>query len=878
MKKNKFKYKMNNFKYLLLPLLLVSLSIIVPVETTTAQGNVSLGNIQSANVDNLSDAQVLNLYRQMQAQGLSIQEVGNLARARGMPPSEVSKLTSRLSRISSESDRDGTGEGSRGTRTGEDATLQFSGDSDLQPLEQEILISELERLVNERNEEDLLSQLDRILEEGFPVFGANLFSGSSMSFEPSLNIPTPRDYVFGSGDEVRIDIWGAAEAEYTLVVEPDGNIRIPNVGPVRVAGLSFEEARERILRNLKNIYSGLNLENPRDGNTYADVSLGNVRSVNVSMIGEVRQPGSYTVSSLATVFNMLYAAGGPNRSGSWRSIQVIRGDSVAVEFDLYDLIVNANQENNVRVTDNDIIRVQPYINRVRLNGEVKRPGLYELKEGETLADLMNFAGGFAENAYKERIVIERKTNIQRSLSDVKWPEGGDFVLRNGDEIEITTIIDRFENRVQIQGAVYQPGDYELTDGMTLMDLVNKAEGLQKDAFLGRGLILREKDNLRLSSIPFSLNDIINGNADDIKLAENDLVRISSIMDLRESFTVSISGAVNSPDQIEYMDGMTLEDAIYLADGFRNEAAAYRIDVARRIVDDTIRTKVNSIAEVFEFEVEENLDFDGNDNNFEIRPFDQIFVRTKPNYQEQLIVKVEGEVQFPGEYVLENRDARLSDIIEQAGGLSQYASAESASMQRILEISDNGQENEELTDNSAIFGQTEQISELNLENVENLAGIQSNEAESDTIYTPVGIRLDEALRDQKGINDLRLQEGDILRIPRQMQTVRVEGGVLSPVTMRHSPGRGLQNYIDASGGTTERGQRHRAYIVYANGEVDRVKRFLGIKSNPRVEPGSTIIVPEKPESRELTPQERISLASSIASTALLFITILDRVQN
>jgi protein involved in polysaccharide export with SLBB domain len=842
--------------------------LLLPAQEVSAQGNINFGNIQSVNVDNLSDGQILNFYRQMQAQGFSVQEVGNIARARGMPPSEVSKLMSRLSRISTGADRDGTGEESMSTRAGQGASLMFDEESDLPPLEQELLISELRRLVQERNEEELVQELDMILEEGFPVFGANLFSGASMSFEPSLNIPTPRDYIFGPGDEIRIDVWGAAEQEYTLVVEPDGNIRIPNVGPVRVASLEYTEARERILRNLKSIYSGLNLDNPSEGNTYADVALGNVRSVNVSMIGEVRQPGSYTVSSLATVFNMLYAAGGPNRSGSWRSIQIIRGDSVAVEFDLYDLIVHANQKDNVRVMDNDIIRVRPYLNRVRLNGEVKRPGMYELKDGETLSDLMEFAGGFAENAYKDRIVIRRKTNIERSLSDVKWPEGGDIELRNGDEIEITPIVDRYENRVRVEGAVYMPGDYELTDGMYLSDLIEKAEGVKENAYLERALLIREMDNMMLESIPFSVRDIIEGNAPDIELQSDDLVRISSIFDLRETFTIQVSGAVNSPDRFEFLEGMSLEDAIYLANGLRDEAAAYRVDVARRVVDADVRTKVNQIAEVYEFEIDENFRFSNGEGEFKLQPFDRVFVRTKPNYQRQLTVRIEGEVQFPGEYVLENRDSRLSDLIQQAGGLSQYAFTEEASMQRILNIRTRQLDDEELAERS------QQLAGLNLENV----NLDEFRTVNDTVYTPVGIRLDEALRNQNGVSDLRIQEGDIVIVPRQLQTVRVEGGVLSPVTMRYVPGRGLQNYIDAAGGTTDRGQRHRAYIVYANGEVDRVKRFLRIRSNPSVEAGSTIVVPEKPASRELTPQERISLASSIASTALLFITILDRVQN
>ena len=853
-----------NLSFLLFFFVVLSF-VLQPAQTHAQFGGVSFGNIQNLQVENLSDDELMNFYRQMQAQGLTVQEVGNIARARGMPSSEVSRLTSRLNRIATGRDRERDATVRSISRTGDEASLQFDP---MVPLEEELLISELRRLVQERDEEDLMRELDLILEEGFPVFGAKLFAGSSLSFEPSLNIPTPIDYVFGPDDEIRIDIWGAAEAEYRLMVNPDGNIRIPNIGPIQIGGLRYDEARDRIIRNLQSIYSGINLSDPSEGNTYADISLGDTRSINVSMIGEVRQPGSYTVSSLATVFNMLYAAGGPNRSGSWRNIQVIRGDEVVREFDLYDLIVHSNQSDNIRLNDQDIIRVSPYINRVRLNGEVKRPGLYEMKEGETLADLVEFSGGFAENAYKERIVLQRRSDVQRSISDVQWPEGGDIELRNGDEIEIKEITDRYENRVRIEGAVYREGDYELTESMMLTELLDKAEGVTQDAYMERGIIIRSMDNLMLESIAFSVRDIMEGYAEDIELKRDDLVRIASLFDMQETMTVRVSGAVNSPDRFEYLEGMTLEDAIYLASGLRDRAAAYRVEVARRVIDEDTRVKVNQIAEVYQFEIDKNYQFRDRDREFKLQPFDMVFVRTKPNYQRQLTVRIEGEVQFPGEYVLEHRDARLTDLIEQAGGLSQYAFPQGASMQRILEIQTTEVERDDLDE------RRQMLAALNLEDVD----LNRFETVNDTTYTPVGIRLGDALNSPRGTNDIRLQEGDVLRIPRQLETIRVEGGVLSPVTMRYVPGRGLQSYIDAAGGTTERGQRRRAYIVYANGEVDRVKSFLRIRSNPGVEPGATIIVPEKPESRELSPQERISLASSIASTALLFVTLMDRLRD
>lgn len=848
-------------------LLLICSVIVVSPQTSSAQvGGIGLGNIQNIDVNSLSDAQLRNFYTQFQNSGYTVQEVANIARARGMPPAQVQQLVTRLNQLQS-SDGSGSGSGAvDGSRSSAAGQLQYSN---LPPVEQELLVSELRRLVEERNEEEVLAELDLIIEEGFPIFGESIFTGASTSFEPSVDIPTPVDYVFGAGDEVEIQIWGAAEAQYSLEINPSGNIVVPNLGPIQVSGLEYREAKEKILRNLKQIYAGLNLQDQSEGNTYADVSLGDVRSINVSMIGEVRQPGSYTISSLSTVFNLLYAAGGPSRSGSWREIQIIRGDSIAHTFDIYDLIVYGDQSENIRLRDQDVVKVPPYINRVELTGEVKRAGLFEMMEGETIADLIEFSGGFSANAYKDRIVIRRKTNIQRSVSDVDWPEGGDFVLRNGDEIEIGQIVDRYENLVTIEGAVYKPGDYELTENLTLLDLIEKAEGVTEDAYLERGIIYRNMDNLMLESIPFSVRDIINGNSSNIQLRRNDLVRISSRFDLRETHTVAVRGAVNNAHRFEYLEGMTLQDAILIADGLRDEAAAYRVEVARRVVDADTRVKTNQIADIYEFEINEDFTFSEGESEFELEPYDMVFVRTKPNYQEQLTVRIQGEVQYPGEYVLERRDAKLSDLIRQAGGLSDFAYPAGASMERILEITTRQVEVEEGAED-----RSQTLSDLNLENV----NLDRFRTVNDTTFTPVGIRLDEALEDPDDINNIRLQEGDIIRIPRNLNTVRVEGGVLSPVTMRFVPGRGLQGYIDNAGGTTDRGQRHRAYIVYANGEVDRVRRFLYIKSNPEVDPGATIIVPEEPAGRQLSPQERISIASSVASTALLFVTLLDRIQN
>ncbi|MEX0994910.1 MAG: SLBB domain-containing protein, partial [Balneolaceae bacterium] len=399
--------------------------------------------------------------------------------------------------------------------------------------------------------------------------------------------------------------------------------------------------------------------------------------------------------------------------------------------------------------------------------------------------------------------------------------------------------------------------------MTLYDLIQKSDGVREDAFMTRGVIHRLKENLDTETVAFNVRDVVNNpESYDVPLRKEDVVRISSIFDMREEYTVRVSGSVNRPSTIDFRNNMTLEDAIFRADGFRDKAAAYRVEVARRVTGSVERMKVNEIAEIHKFDVDENLGFNADDAQFELRPFDQVYVRAKPNYQIQQTVTITGEVQFPGEYVLSNRQARLSDLIEWAGGLSDYSYAEGASLQRVLEI---------------VEAEREDIRQGGNDNQDQDED-QLNRTRIDTLTTSVGIRLADALANPHSSADLILEEGDVLHIPKELQTVRIEGEVLSPTSVRYRDNRSFRDYIDAAGGVTENAQRRRAYIVYANGEVDRTRKFLFFRNNPHVEPGATIIVPQAPERREMTPQERISLASSIASTALLFVTLLERLQR
>lgn len=796
---------------LLVWVLLLGLISVQPI-LAQSLGNIDLSTVR---VDNLTDSQIREIWRRGQSEGLSVQEIGALAQAEGMPAAEASKLQARLNDVRTQSDPQVTETQASATRQSVDTR---------------------------QDQQDMIarSALSGTESDQLQVFGSNLFRGATRSFEPAFNIPTPVDYTLGAGDELVINVWGAAEATYRLQVTPEGVIRIPNLGPIFVDGLTIEQARTRIINQLGNIFSGLRRQQDGVPNTFAEVNLGQVRSIQIVVLGEVSQPGTYTITSLSTVFNALYAAGGPNRRGSFREIQVIRGKETIARFDIYDFLVYGDQTDNIRLRDQDIIKIPPYKKHVRLRGEVRRPALYEIKEGETLAKLIEIAGGFTEKAYTERLVLRRKTATQRSIIDVRWPEGGDLALFDGDDLRVGEIIDRYENRVTIRGAIFRPGEYELTQDMTLTQLIKKAEGLREDAYPDRGLLFRTNEILDVEMIPFSVRDITQGLADDIVLNRDDIVQISSLFDLREEFTVGVSGRVNSPGSFTFVEGMTLEDAIYLADGFRHDATPYRIELARRYRDGDLFVKGDRLAEIFSFDIDPSLAFTGKADEFVLMPFDRIFVRSLPNFAGQQTVRIRGEVNFPGEYVLSTRNARISDLIEWAGGISEFAYLPGATLFRDVE--------NDLSDELALIDDRIRIR-------------QARE-------NRVGINLEEIMRNPQSSGNMILRPGDILEIPLQLQTVRVEGEVLFPVSVRYEDGMRFRHFVNRAGGYGDMAQRRRSYVIYANGDIDRSRRFLLMTFHPEIKPGATIVVPREEEQEQLTTQERIAIYASLISMAAI----------
>lgn len=820
--------------------------------------SLSSVDFASIKVDQLSDEQVQRIVQEIEGRGLTIQQAAQLAVAQGMPRSEAVKLTRRLreAQVSGPGSQNRT-LGSRLRTNPTDSSQQgayFPGTflPDTIPGNLGSLNSEFAEYLARQDSIFIRRQL---LKE--KIFGFELFENTETGFEPSLNIPTPENYPLGPGDEVLIDVFGAAQNTYRLEVSPDGSVFIDNVGPVYLNGLTIDEAETKLRRELGRIYSGLGEAN---GSTQMQVSLGQIRSIKVTLVGEVDQPGTYTLPSLASVFNAVSVAGGPSVNGTLRKIEIIRGDSAIAIFDVYDLLINSDQSGNIRLEDQDIIKINPYVGRVEIKGQVKRPGIYEVQQNETLADLIQFAGGFTGDAYTGRIKVIGSTDREKRINDINKGNFDTFDLQDGDRATVGKILDRFENIVEIRGAVYRGGRYHLSDSSSVHNLIQRADGLKQDAFMNRGIIYRENPDLTTQAISFDVSEVMNNPAqNDVALKENDVVVIQSIFDLRENYTVRVIGPVQNPDTYQYVEGMTLEDIIFQAGGFKRSAAPYRIEVARRVrsVEQSRNEESNQVARIYQFDVDENLKLDKENADFTLQPFDHVYIRQLPNYSEQKDIKVVGEVQYPGTYSLQYKTERISDVIERAGGLTEEAYVQGATLFRKREF-------------------LQQEAQRQAANIEGLSEQQQQAQLISSQTSKIGIELDKVLNNPESKYDLILQEGDSLFVPTLLQTVTVTGGVFYPTSVRYEEDRTYEDYITAAGGFTGLAKKNRSYVIYANGEVDKVQRFLFFKNYPEVRPGATLVVPEQTEQRKLTPGERVNILSAIISTAALITTTIVQI--
>lgn len=771
----------------------------------------------------MSDAQILQIQKQIQSTGLPDSQLEQAVIARGMSADEVQKFRARLASIK--------------TSNGNNATDQ---------------VGRVGPIIN--------NTADSVPANKSLLFGAGLFHNTKLSFEPNLRLATPKNYIIGPDDQILIDLTGDNEAHYSINVTPEGTIRVEYAGIVSVNGLTIEQATAKIKARLSQTYPAI-----RTGRTTLTVSIGNIRSIKIILTGEVTRPGTYTLSSFATVFNALYASGGPTENGSFRQIEVIRNNSIIARLDVYDFLLKGYQANNIRLQDQDVIHVPVYKVHAELTGEVKHPAIFEILPKETLADLLKFAGGFTDMAYTANIKVFENTEKEHRVNDIPSGSYSSYFPKNGDRFFVETILNRFENRVTIKGSVFRPGQFALEPGLTLLGLINKAEGVSEDAFLQRGSILRLQADNSLALISFDLKAILNKTAPDIPLKREDIVTISSIFNLKDEYKVVINGEVRQAGTYSYAEGMTLQDLIVLAGGFTEGATGKQVEVARRVKNSDINSFSAKTAEIFHVDVNADLGFGG--QRFLLQPFDIVTIRNNTGYSEQQQVRIAGEVLHPGIYTLASKSERISDLIVRAGGLTPLAYPPGASLKRVS--------------NGAGSGKNQiDKSEDNKVRVLNLQRLQANAKDSTNVdiaqalidNNNVGIDLVQILKNPGHNDDLILKENDVLQIPQQLQTVKINGEVLYPVTAVYTTD-GFRHYISEAGGYTQRALRRSAYVIYANGSVDNVRRFLFFKHYPEIKPGAEIFVPKKAEGKGTSALELISISTAIASLGAIILGIL-----
>jgi protein involved in polysaccharide export with SLBB domain len=772
--------------------------------------NIGLQEIKSIKVDNLTDDQIKSFIDKAAADGYTLEQLEAQAPQSGISPEEWKKLKIRIDHLPAPEKR-----------------------------QDHVTPPSLSRNVPQENYYNVE------IDDDIKIYGSSLFNTSNLTFEPNLRLPTPENYVLGPDDELIINVFGEAENNSRAVVSPEGTIYLPDIGLIHISGLTIVQAKKLITNKLALIYSTINYDK-----TFVSVTLGNIRSIKIFVVGEAFRPGTYTLPSVSSVFNTLNACGGPNRNGSFRNIKVIRNDKTVAVVDIYDFLLTGEMTNNMQLQDQDVIKIEPYNKRIELKGEFKNTGYFEAKDGESFQNMINYAGGFTSNAYKYRVGIYRNTAKEKKVENVAFDNFGSFTVEDGDVFEVDSLLNRFENRVQIQGAVFRPGTYALIKDMTLKHLIEKADGLKEDAFLHRGTIIREKENKETEMLSFNVNAVISGDME-IFLKKEDIVSIASAIEMQEEKKVSVMGEVKTPGEYDYHEKMTLQDLIFASGGLKNDAELRNIEIYRLEMDPDILREGKQIAKQHTFTINKNLD--GLD--FPLVPYDHVIIRPLSGYTDIKKVVIEGEVLFPGDYVLTSNQETISDIIKKAGGLNSYAYPQGAFMIRQIEAT-----------------VAEEKIERNV--VENIPDELINTKEYLKKEAIVGIKLDEILKNPGSKWDMYLNDGDIISIPKELQTVQVSGQVLLPSLVRFDQYRPFQYYINHSGGFSPDALKRKSYVVYANGETQATKQVLFFRHYPEVKPGAKIYVPEKPqrENKRMTMGETIALTSSIVTVVALIASL------
>ncbi len=693
------------------------------------------------------------------------------------------------------------------------------------------------------------------LARGNEVFGRNIFNTRNLTFEPSVNIATPLNYRLGPGDEVIIDIWGASQNTIRQRISPDGTINIQKVGPVNLNGMTIAEANDYLKRTLNKIYNGL--DNADDPTSDIRLTLGSIRTIQINVMGEVVQPGTYSLSSFSTVFHALYRAGGVSDIGSLRNVQLVRNGKNIATVDVYQFIMKGNIQDDIRLQEGDVVIVPAYDILVKIDGKVKRPMRFEMKKDEKLSTLITYAGGFDADAYTRSLRIVRQNGQEYEVNTVKDFDYSVYEMRNGDVVTAEAILNRFTNKLEVRGAVYRPGIYQLTGKLnTVRELVNEAQGLTGDAFLNRAVLYRQREDLTTTVVPVDIKSIMDGTSPNVILMKNDILYIPSIHDLEDRGNVIIHGEVAKPDSYPYADNMTLEDLIIQAGGLREAASVVRVDVSRRIRNPRSTMDNDTIGQTYTFSLKEGFVVDGTPG-FILQPYDEVYVRRSPGYQPQQNVSVEGEILFEGSYAMTNRAERLSDLIRKAGGFTKNAYLRGAKLTRV-----------------ATEGEKERM-----EDVVRLMSRQLGEAMMDSLdirvenHFTVGIDLEKALQHPGSTADIILREGDVVFIPKSTNTIKINGAVMVPNTVTYVAGKNIDYYLNQAGGCSDNARKSKKFIVYMNGQVTKVKG----SGKKQIEPGCEIIVPNKSK-RRTNMGDILGYATSFSSLGMMIASIANLIKK
>jgi protein involved in polysaccharide export with SLBB domain len=796
---------------------------ILQSSTIIGQDLLKSTDLSTLKVDYLSDSEISKIKTQLQSNNLTIDQAEPMAMSKGMSAAEFSKLKERLAMQAAK---------------GDEIKKEIIYDGEL----------EVDKGFGRKQEEIVNTKIKESLNS--LIFGSQLFDSPTLNFEPNLKLATPLNYILGPGDELQISVYGVQEYNASIPVSVEGKVSIQYVGEISVSGISIEAATQKIKGAMSKVYSTIG-----SGQSKLAVSLSRIRTIRVTIIGS-KQPGNYSISSLATVYNALFLGGGPGKNESYRNIELIRNNKVYTKVDLYKFLVNGDQSENVGLKDNDVIRIPAYSQRVTIEGQVKRPGIFEMKLGESFSDLLSFASGFTEFAYTASVNVLQKTAKEFKVQDITSSEFKSYKPVSGDVFRVTKILNRFENRIRIDGAVFRPNTYSFYEGMRISDLIAKAEGLKEDAYSKRARIIRVKSDLTTEIVNVDLEQALKGDGQaDIALNREDVVTVYSILDFVEEYKITIDGEIKKPGIYDYYQGLTLNDLLVQAGGLTGSASK-RVEVARMIMSEEIDDANPKKAELFNIEI--TPDNNEQSKSFSLFPFDVINIRKMAVYEKPEMVTISGAVNYPGKYVLASKKAKVYDIVKRAGGLTAVANIEGVKIKRPIQAK-----------------QIEAVESINL-NLGKKDSIQNKlvkKLKEDLKYTIIPVDWKAIVKDQGSNTNVTLFPGDEIEVAVFNEGVKVTGNVLLTSEIPYEKGRGFRYYLDAVGGADAKGWKKKAYIIYPNGKADVASSFLFFTNYPKVTPGSQIIVPEKPEVKKMSTGEFVSIAGVLASLAGVIIAIL-----